>query len=109
MPNPEGPLDGRYDGSLSAQWEHTVLVTSDGCEILTDRGDRTGGCRGAAELVERHQKVGQRIGRHDDQTRPQVGLNEDLSGHEVGGHDPDRIEIGPKRPQNSLRMHKRCR
>ena len=27
------------DGSLSEQWEHTVLVTSDGCEILTDRGD----------------------------------------------------------------------
>ena len=27
------------DGSLSAQWEHTVLGTSDGCEILTDRGD----------------------------------------------------------------------
>ena len=27
------------DGSLSAQWEHTVLVTSDGFEILTDRGD----------------------------------------------------------------------
>ena len=27
------------DGSLSAQWEHTVLVTTDGCEILTDRGD----------------------------------------------------------------------
>jgi len=27
------------DGTLSAQWEHTVLVTSDGCEILTDRGD----------------------------------------------------------------------
>jgi methionyl aminopeptidase len=27
------------DGELSAQWEHTVLVTSDGCEILTDRGD----------------------------------------------------------------------
>ena len=26
------------DGALSAQWEHTVLVTSDGCEILTDRG-----------------------------------------------------------------------
>ncbi len=23
------------DGSLSAQWEHTVLVTEDGCEILT--------------------------------------------------------------------------
>jgi len=27
------------DGSLSAQWEHTVLVTSDRCEILTERGD----------------------------------------------------------------------
>jgi len=27
------------DRSLSAQWEPTVLVTSDGCEILTDRGD----------------------------------------------------------------------
>ena len=27
------------DGALSAQWEHTGLVTSDGCEILTDRGD----------------------------------------------------------------------
>ena len=25
------------DGSLSAQWEHTILVTSDGYEILTDR------------------------------------------------------------------------
>jgi methionyl aminopeptidase len=25
------------DGSLSAQWEHTVLVTDGGCEILTDR------------------------------------------------------------------------
>ena len=25
------------DGSLSAQWEHTVLVTLEGCEILTDR------------------------------------------------------------------------
>ncbi len=23
------------DGSLSAQWEHTVLVTEDGVEILT--------------------------------------------------------------------------
>lgn len=23
------------DGSLSAQWEHTVLVTGDGCEVLT--------------------------------------------------------------------------
>ena len=27
------------DGSLSAQWEHTILVTNDGCEILTDRGE----------------------------------------------------------------------
>ncbi len=27
------------DGSLSAQWEHTVLVTKNGYEILTDRGD----------------------------------------------------------------------
>ncbi|QEY33424.1 type I methionyl aminopeptidase [Synechococcus sp. RSCCF101] len=25
------------DGSLSAQWEHTIAVTSDGCVILTDR------------------------------------------------------------------------
>ncbi len=25
------------DGSLSAQWEHTVLVTEDGCEVLTRR------------------------------------------------------------------------
>ena len=25
------------DGNLSAQWEHTIVVTSDGCEILTDR------------------------------------------------------------------------
>ena len=27
------------DGNLSAQWEHTVLVTENGFEILTDRGD----------------------------------------------------------------------
>ena len=27
------------DGNLSAQWEHTVLVTQKGFEILTDRGD----------------------------------------------------------------------
>jgi len=27
------------DGKLSAQWEHTVLVTKNGFEILTDRGD----------------------------------------------------------------------
>lgn len=29
------------DRSLSAQWEHTLLVTSDGCEILTLRSDET--------------------------------------------------------------------
>ena len=29
-------LDGRHqDHSLSAQWEHTLLVTTDGCEVLT--------------------------------------------------------------------------
>ena len=26
------------DGSLSAQFEHTLLVTLDGCEVLTKRG-----------------------------------------------------------------------
>jgi methionyl aminopeptidase len=26
---------------LSAQWEHTILVTADGYEILTLRGDDT--------------------------------------------------------------------
>ena len=29
------------DHSLSAQWEHTVLVTRDGCEVLTQRRDET--------------------------------------------------------------------
>ncbi len=29
------------DGKLSAQFEHTVLVTKDGCEVLTDWGDET--------------------------------------------------------------------
>lgn len=29
------------DRSLSAQWEHTCLVTADGCEILTLRPDET--------------------------------------------------------------------
>ena len=24
------------DGSLSAQWEHTLAVTDDGCEIMTE-------------------------------------------------------------------------
>jgi methionyl aminopeptidase len=27
------------DGSLSAQWEHTLLVTHDGVEVLTRRPD----------------------------------------------------------------------
>lgn len=27
------------DGKLSAQWEHTVAVTDDGCEILTLRDE----------------------------------------------------------------------
>jgi len=29
------------DRSLSAQWEHTVLVTENGCEVLTKRTDET--------------------------------------------------------------------
>ncbi|NMP33266.1 type I methionyl aminopeptidase [Thalassotalea sp. M1531] len=29
------------DGKKSAQWEHTILVTKTGCEILTLRGDDT--------------------------------------------------------------------
>lgn len=29
------------DGRLSAQWEHTILVTGDGCEVLTRRSDET--------------------------------------------------------------------
>ena len=36
---PDGWTVVTKDRKLSAQWEHTVLVTSDGCEILTDRGD----------------------------------------------------------------------
>ena len=30
------------DHSLSAQWEHTVLVTSNGYEVLTLRDEETG-------------------------------------------------------------------
>ena len=30
------------DGRLSAQWEHTLAVTEDGCEILTLRSDESG-------------------------------------------------------------------
>ena len=29
------------DHSLSAQWEHTILVTDSGCEVLTQRADET--------------------------------------------------------------------
>jgi hypothetical protein len=36
------------DGSLSAHFEHTVVVTRDGCEILTLLG-RDASKRGAAE------------------------------------------------------------
>jgi len=28
------------DGSLSAQFEHTILVTTDGCEVLTERKEK---------------------------------------------------------------------
>ncbi len=30
------------DGRLSAQWEHTIYVTGDGCEVLTCRSDESG-------------------------------------------------------------------
>ena len=30
------------DRSLSAQWEHTLLVTADGCDILTLRNEEKG-------------------------------------------------------------------
>ena len=29
------------DGRLSAQWEHTLAVTDDGCEVLTRRSEET--------------------------------------------------------------------
>ena len=32
------------DHSLSAQWEHTILVTQDGCEVLTLRKDESPAC-----------------------------------------------------------------
>ncbi|WP_244061195.1 M24 family metallopeptidase, partial [Aeromonas caviae] len=39
------PKDGwtvtTKDGGDSAQWEHTLLVTEDGCEVLTLRPDDT--------------------------------------------------------------------
>jgi methionyl aminopeptidase len=34
---PDGWTVVTKDRSLSAQWEHTILVTDDGCEILTLR------------------------------------------------------------------------
>lgn len=35
---PDGWTAMTADGSLSAQFEHTVAVTEDGCEVLTSRG-----------------------------------------------------------------------
>jgi methionyl aminopeptidase len=32
---PDGWTVVTKDHSLSAQWEHTLLVTEDGCEVLT--------------------------------------------------------------------------
>ena len=29
------------DGRLSAQWEHTIAVTQDGCEVLTARSEES--------------------------------------------------------------------
>jgi methionyl aminopeptidase len=29
------------DGRLSAQWEHTILVTQDGFEVLTQRSEES--------------------------------------------------------------------
>jgi len=29
------------DGKLSAQWEHTILVTKDGAEVLTKREEES--------------------------------------------------------------------
>ncbi len=39
------------DGSLSAQFEHTVLVTKDGCEILTKRDAVLANSEGIASLL----------------------------------------------------------
>ena len=39
---PDGWTVVTKDRSLSAQWEHTILVTEDGHEILTLRGDERG-------------------------------------------------------------------
>lgn len=29
------------DGRLSSQWEHTIAVTQDGCEVLTARSEES--------------------------------------------------------------------
>jgi methionyl aminopeptidase len=39
------------DGSLSAQFEHTVLVTREGCEILTKRNGPLKNSEGVASLL----------------------------------------------------------
>ena len=38
---PDGWTVVTKDHSLSAQWEHTVLVTPEGCEVLTLRSDES--------------------------------------------------------------------
>mgnify|MGYP006431482551 CR=1 FL=1 len=38
---PDGWIAVTKDRSLSAQWEHTMLVTSDGVEVLTQRPEET--------------------------------------------------------------------
>jgi methionyl aminopeptidase len=40
---PDGWTVVTKDRSLSAQWEHTVMVTPDGCEILTLREEERNG------------------------------------------------------------------
>ena len=39
------------DGSLSAQFEHTILVTRDGCEVLTLRDRPLHHSEGVASLM----------------------------------------------------------
>jgi methionyl aminopeptidase len=38
---PDGWTVETKDGRLSSQWEHTMVVTSNGCEIFTGREDET--------------------------------------------------------------------
>ena len=56
----------------------------------------------AAQFIERHQEVGQRIGRHDDQGQVQAGHHENLSGDKTCRHHANRIEFRAKRTQNKL-------